>query len=235
MDDRADVGLFGSPTSVFVSGADRLLLNWLAYALSHVPPLEPIWTDIRLDQEVLDPSDVLSRGLIPKERLLTVAPGELARDDFAGNLALGGLVRSDEPSESVRRFADFLRLPAHTRALIARIPRDERPVVLVLSNAQRIAALYTSDQVGPTLRAITDSGVSLLMTWADAPPGGRLAFHRILHLQGAGAARWREATLKVERGAPAGALRSGAEVRLGSYAPVAQVLAPLLDPAGAAP
>ncbi|HYB63045.1 MAG TPA: hypothetical protein VEE86_01300 [Thermoplasmata archaeon] len=222
-------GLFDRPTSAILCGTDRPLLNWVAYALSSAPGVESIWTDVRLDDELLDPSDLLHRDLIPKERFLTVSPDKLARDDFAGNLALGGLVRSDEPEQTVRRFADFLRLPAHTQALIARIPRDDRPVVLVLSNAHRLAALYRSHDVAPTLRAIVESGVSLLMTWADALSGGRLAFDRILHVRGTMASGWRRAVLSVERGPPVGVLRPGAEVALEDYPPVATVLGGLLE------
>jgi len=229
MSNVAAAGLFDRPSSAILCGTDRSLLNWVAYALSSAPGVQSIWTDVRLDDELLDPSDLLRRELIPKERFLTVSPDKLARDDYAGNLALGGLVRSDEPEETVRRFADFLRLPAHTQALISRIPRDDRPVVLVLSNAHRLAALYRAPDVEPTLRAIVESGVSLLMTWADALSGGRLAFDRILHVRGSMESGWKRAVLSMERGSPVGLLRPGAEVALEEYPPVAKVLSAFLE------
>lgn len=215
--------MFARPTSVFLSGGSRPLLNWVAYALTARHRSGLVWTDVRLDGETLDDDDLLGRDLLPKERLLTVSPGELARDELPGNVAVGDLVRSDERPEAVQRFADFLRLPRHTRDVISRLPR-EGSAVIVLSNGHRIVALYPTAKAGPTVRSIVEAGVSLLMTWADAPPAGRLAFEHILHVTGNEPAAWRKAVLHVERGGPAGPLRTGSDVRLGDWPAVTAVL-----------
>jgi len=216
--------LFDPRTSVFLCGSGRSLLNWVAYALVADHPGGFLWGHVRLEGELLDDSDPLKTPLIPRERLILVQPRDLMRDEFAGNLAVGGLVRSEKPDDSVRSFADFLRLPAQTQEMISRIPPGEPRPVLVLSGAHRLGALYPLETVGPTVRSIVELGGSMLMVWADAPVAGRLEFERILHVQGDEPAKWREAVLTVERGWPTGPLRSGAEVRLRDVAPIASVL-----------
>jgi len=217
-------GLFDPRTSVILCGSGRSLLNWVAYALVADHPGGFLWGHVQLEGEVLEDADLLKTQLISRERLITVAPQELMRDDFAGNLAVGGLVRTEPPEESVRSFSDFLRLPQQTQEMISRLPRGEPRPVLVLSGAHRLAALYSTEAVGPTLRSLVELGGSILIVWADAPVAGRLAFERILHLKGENPSRWRDALLTVERGWPTGALRTGVEARLTDVAPVASVL-----------
>ncbi len=162
--------------------------------------------------------------LIPSDRFIPVLPGELARDELAGNVALGGLMRSEAEEGLVRRFADFLRLPSQTQDMISRLPREGPSPVLVLSGGQRLAALYPPEKVGPTIRSIVQFGGSMLMTWAEAPAENRLEFERVLHVRGFESSKWRDAVLTVEKGWSTGPLRTGAELRLGDVAPVAMVL-----------
>jgi len=227
--DKVASPLFRQPTSVFLAGASRPLLNWVAFALASGTSGGFLWTDVRLGGEVLDPLDPLARGLIPPDRFNSVDAEELKRDDFAGNLAVGGLVRSDEASDFARKFADFLRLPPHTRGLISKLPREGSPAVLVLSNAHRLVALYPTETVGPVIRSIVAAGASLLLTFADAPPDGRQAFDQVFHLEGNGPAMWRDAVLRIEKGSSSGPLRNGAVVPLKTLPEVASVLGRSLD------
>lgn len=217
--------LFTSPTSVFVCGSNRSLLNWVAYALASSSDPEFHWTDVRLASEVRAPDDVLSRGLIPDAQLSFVAPRELAPDNAAANVVVSGVVRADETPEDLQRIMEFLRLPSQTQQVISRRASGRTPPVVVLSNGHRLVALYTDiDEVRPTVRAILSAGVTLIMTFADAPPGGRLAFDVVLHVGGEGTKGWREARLFVERAPTASAFRSGLDVPLSEFDPVASVL-----------
>jgi hypothetical protein len=209
---------------VFLCGAGRALLNWVAFALVADHPGGYLWGHVQLEGEEFDHSDLLKTHLIPREQFIPVSPAELARDEFAGNLALGGLVRSEKEDESVRSFADFLRLPGQTQEMISRLPPEGPRPVLVLSGGHRLAALYSAEAVGPTVRSIVELGGSMLLVWADAPVAGRLEFEHILHLRGTEPPKWRDAVLWVERGWPAGPLRTGAEVRLDALPSVAKVL-----------
>lgn len=224
MVDIALGGMFDRPTSVILYGDSRPLLNWVAFALAVGNPGGYAWTDIQLEGEVRDDADLLRTHLIPEDRFFEVSPDRLILDDFAGNVALGGLVRSGDPPETVQRFADFLRLPSHAQSLISRLPRDGPPAVLVLSNGQRIAALYSWETAAPAIRSVVQSGASLLLTWAEAPTRGRLEFERVFHLKGSDRATWRDGILSVERGTSTGPLRTAVELRLGDLPEVASVL-----------
>lgn len=216
--------LFDPRTSVFLCGDSRPLLNWVAYALVADRPGGFIWGHVRMDGETFGEDDLLHTHLIPPDRFISVAPHQLVRDELAGNVALGGLQRSEKEDDMVRQFADFLRLPAQTRELASRLPREGPSPVLVLSGGQRLAALYSKEAVGPTVRAITESAGSMLLIWAEAAPAGRHNFDHILRLKGYEPARWKDAILTVEKGWSTGVLATGREVRLGDLAPVASVL-----------
>ena len=217
-------GLFEPRTSVFLCGNGRSLLNWVAYALVAGHPGGFLWGHVQLEGEVLEKSDLLKSDRIPPERVITVSPRELVRDEFAGNVAVGGLVRTDREDDAARSFADFLRLPSQTQDLISQLPREGPRPVLVLSGAHRLAPLYSLQEVGPTVRSIVEHGGSMMVVWADAPVAGRLEFEHILLLKGDDPEAWRDGVLTVERGWPDGSLPTGAEVRLRDVPAVASVL-----------
>jgi hypothetical protein len=217
--------IFNRPTSVIVCGSNRPLLNWVAYALASITDPGFIWTDVRLQGEVLADADPLSRNLIPPDRMNVVHPKELALHRGGAKAVAESVIRADEPTDTVRRLADFLRLPLHTQRLLSAGPSQGQPMVLVLSNGHRLVAFYPTDAVGPTVRAIVESGATLIMTFADAPPEGRLVFETVLHLEGNDTRGWRQASLTAEKGPADGPLRSGSAYRLGEFDPVTDILA----------
>jgi hypothetical protein len=217
-------GIFSRPTSVILFGSNRPLLNWVAYALASETDPGFIWTDVRLWGEVLADVDPLARNLVPPNRLAVVYPNALVPNDAAANMAIGGVVRGDEPSDTVRQLVDFLRLPLPTQRLLSGATSGGQPIVLVLSNAHRIVAFYPVETVASVIQAIVGAGVTLFETFADAPLEGREAFETILHVEGNDPKEWRQATLRVEKGTSAGPLRTGSKYRLGELDPVAAVL-----------
>ena len=217
--------LFPHPTSVFICGTSRSLLNWVAYALAAESDPQFVWTDVRLKGEVVAAEDLLSHDLIPSDRLRLVSPAELTPDDATANVAVSAVIRDDDIPEEVQRTVEFLRLPAKTQELLANARSEGPPPVVVLSNGHRLVAIYHDlTVVQPTVRAIVQSGVVLIMTFADAPPGGRVAFDVILHIEGSDPTAWRLAKLRVEQ-APAGSMfTSGTESLLADIGPIASVL-----------
>jgi len=216
--------LFEPRCSVFLSGSDRSLLNWVAFALVSSHRGGFLWGHVKLEGEILEESDLLKSTVLPPERLLVVSPRELVGEDLVANVAVGGLVRSEREDGAVRNFVDFLRLPTQTQEMISRLPAGDPRPVLVLSGAHRLASLYPMGAVAPTIRAVVEAGGSMLVVWADAPVSGRLAFDRILNLRGGDPLNWKDAVLTVERGWNEGPLRTGAEIRLGDLSLVAEVL-----------
>ena len=218
---------FDQPTAVFLSGTNRALLNWTAFALAASTDPEFHWTDVRLRGEVLEPDDPLGRGRVPEHQLSVVRADELTRNEGDARIAAaatGALLRSDEPPEAIRRLVSFLRLPSHTQEVLSRARRDGPAVGLVLSNAHRTVALYPTDSVGPIVRAIVDAGAILFLTWGDAAPEGRREFDSILRIDGGPPREWRSATITVEKGPEIGPFRSGSKHRLEDVQPIARLL-----------
>jgi|SRR5271157_1899107 len=218
--------IFKGPGSTIVYGDDRPLLNWVAYALAYVTSPEFKWTDVQFPGQALEPTDPLSRNLIPPERLLLVRATDMAPNDAMANVAVSAVIRSDESPGNVERLIDFLRLPASTQRLLETPPPADRPRVAVLSNGQRIVAFYPTPQtIAPTIRAIVGAGTVLIMTFADAGPEGRFQFDNVLKVEGSVRGGWQDATVKVDKWSPDGPFRVGMELRLGDLAPLANVIA----------
>lgn len=216
---------FDRPTSMVMYGSSRPLLNWVAYALASAADPGFVWTDVRLEGEVLTDVDPLSRNLIPPDRMNVVSPAGLIPNDAVANMAIAGVIREEESDVALGRLLDFLRLPPGAQRLLARGSSGNRPKVLVLSNAHRLVAVWPARALAPALGAIVGAGGSLFMTFADAPPGSHDAFEIRLHLEGGNSKSWRQTTLRVEKGPSAGPFRPGSEHRLGEFDPVAAVLA----------
>ncbi|HYB78748.1 MAG TPA: hypothetical protein VEG66_03175 [Thermoplasmata archaeon] len=217
--------LFSRPTSVIICGTSRSLLNWAAYALAAGTDPDFLWTDVRLSGEVVAPEDPLSRDLIPSGRLRLVSPAELRPDDATANAALSAVIRDDDTPEELERAVEFLRLPSTTQDVLAEAKGDGSPRVVVLSNGHRLVAIYNDlAVVRPTVRAIVGAGVALIMTFADAPPGGREAFEIVLHVEGSDPTAWRLARLRVEKAPPDSIFPAGSETLLADVGPIASVL-----------
>jgi len=214
------------PTSVFLHGSSRPLLNWVMYALLVRSDPRFRWTDVRFLEERLDPLDPLARHVVPESQLSIIEPDELRLTPVPAG-PFSTMIDPNEPKESVRRTLEFLHLPAHTQDLISRTPKTTRPAQFGLSNAHRIAGLFPTGTVQPTLRAILESGVSLTQTWADASPSAARAYDFVIGVEGTGPAEWKDAVLSCDIGNSVGPVRAGKRLRLEELDAVAEVLGPL--------
>lgn len=221
--------LFLRPSSTFLWGRSRPLLNWVAYALASTNPAGYRWTEVREGGGKDDDLGPVSQARIPASHLSLRTPKQLRQSDAEANLAIGAIVRSEGGSGSVPRIVDFLRLPAPTQALLSKLPVSASPIVIALANGDRIVHLYPEATVDHVLRTIVEGGVCLLVTYADVARVAHLHFDHVLHLEGSGPRSWREATLRIEKGPDSGPLRTGRTFRLADVGPVAAVLSPALD------
>ncbi len=216
--------LFHHPTSAVLCGSSRAFLNWIAYALVSEPSSWFFWTDVRSPGQVPDETGPLAKGRIPAERLDVLLPSELARSELPPDLNVGSVLKPDGTRISTQDLTTFLRLPQHTQKIVSLIPADAERVVIVLSNAQRMVALYPTETVGGFVRAIVHAGASFLVTFSDTPGEKRLAFDYIFHLKGEDPRMWEQATLFVERGKASGVFRTGSELNLSAIRGVSSVL-----------
>lgn len=205
---------FERPTSAILVGTPGALLNWIAFGFASTSRGGYFWTDVRLSGQKVDERDPIARGEIAPARFAVVPPEELSQNDAPANAALSMLVHADDGGGPLRQLADFIRLSTHTRELIASQPRGESPPLLVLSNAQRVASLYRAEAVGPVVQAIVGSGVSLLVTYADDPPEGRVDFENVWHVRTPDRAPWSEASIEVEKARTDGPFAPGSRVGL---------------------
>lgn len=203
------------PTSVFVHGSNRALLNWVMYVLLSSSDPGYFWTDVRLPEEVLDPLDPLACGAVPPNQLSVIFPEDL-RPSTPPLDAMASMLATEDSSDAIHRVTGFLRLPHHTQDLISRKAHAGRVTLFGLSNAHRTAALYREETVRSTVRAIHESGVSLTMTWADALPGASRVFDFVIEVEGSHPSGWKEAHLRCLLGSSVGPLRAGVRLRLSS-------------------
>jgi hypothetical protein len=221
-------GNLRSPTSVFIFGNDRPLLKWVALALFAPFSSRVYWTDIRLEGETLEPLDPFALHAVPRDRLVVVHPRGLQPEDSDARrveAAAAAMFREDEPPDSIRRIAEFLRLPTHTQERISSTIYGMEPSVIVAANAHRLAALYSPDSIGPMISTILGAGTCLVILWADAATSLREVFDVVLKVEGSGPSDWPQATLSCEKG-----IASGKPVRLFDLPPIARVLKERLPP-----
>jgi hypothetical protein len=218
-------GMFRHPTSVLLCGSSRSLLNWAAYAFAITEDPGFTWVEVRHRGQGPAAGGPLACNMISPERLHVLETNDLPRNDAVSNMAIAGVIRTDEPPDNVRLLVDFLRLPSRIQEVLSSARPDGRPRMLVVSNAHRMATYYPPETVAPVVRAVVETGVILFMTFADAPSEGHEAFETILHLEGDDPKNWRQSKLRVEKAPSTGPLRAGSEYRLADLEPLAAVLA----------
>jgi hypothetical protein len=229
---------FLKPSSVFISGTNRSLLKWFAFASLAPYASRVYWTDVRLPGEILDPLDPISLNAIPKESVYVLSPQDLAPDEQEARqaeAAAATVLRSDEPPNSLEGLFEFLRMPSHARKLLSSTGRPDLPSILVTANAQRLAPVYSQDRIAPLMRALLEGGTCQVALWAEAPTTFTSVFDVILHLEGGDPIDWRTATVRCERGISRGPLATGPSHRLSEIEPVATILARSIAPSPSAP
>jgi hypothetical protein len=215
------------PTSVFVAGTNPTLLKWVTLGLLAPYSSRIFWTDIQLAGETFESTDPLGLGLVPADRLQIVHPTDLRREERAGQQAEAAattVLRTDEHPEAIRRISEFLRLSTHTQELLSASTAIEKAPIIVASNAQRLNSLFPSATIVPTVQAFLEAGASLFMLWAGDPPPRRKVFDVVLHVEGSQPSRWREATLRCEKGISTGPLGSGTPHSVGELSSLAAYL-----------
>jgi len=220
-------GVFGKPSSVFISGTSRSLLKWFAFASLAPYASRVYWTDVRLPGEILDPIDPMTVHAIPEESVYVLSPRDLQPDDQRAQqaeAAAATVLRSDEPVHSLQGLVEFIRMPLHAQKLISATGRIDAPSILVTANAQRLATVYSLDRIAPLMRAMLESGTCQVALWAEAPTIHTSMFDVILQVEGHGPTDWRNATVQCERGISAGPLASGNAHRLSDIGPIATIL-----------
>lgn len=229
-------GGFRNPSSVFISGSDRTLLKWFAFAALAPYGSRVHWTEVRLPGEILDPLDPMTVRAIPQESVYVLLPQELGPDDAGARRAQAAVptvLRPDEPRHSIEGLVEFIRMPLHAQKLISTTGRPDLPSILVTTNAHRLASVYSPERIAPLMRALLEGGTCQVALWADAPTTHISMFDVVLRVDGHGSAEWRSATVACERGISTGPLAAGKAHRLSEIPLIAQQLERHFPPRGA--
>ncbi len=195
------------PISVFVYGPSSPLVNLVLFALAEEANASFHWLDIRKSGDQPPQYDPARLGWIDERRSWTADPFDaFAMENARANAALFELVRADEPSATLVRLTEFLRLPDTMQKILSEAPVAGKPGVLAVANAQRTATAFPSATLSPILDAMAWAGYSLFVGFAGAPPSARRNFSYVLRIDGESPERWRESTLTLEGDLPMGAI-----------------------------
>jgi len=215
---------FRRPSSVFLYGPPGALLDWVAWAFASSAPGGYRWTDLRSPGQNPDPAGPLARGVVPEARLGVGDPRDLAPDHAAANAAITAGLSPGEPHPQLEQLYAFLRLPERTRILLASLPSDSGPLVLVLSNGHRLLPYYTEESVRSALRVLTARGFAVLNVFPEVPSEARFIFDNVWCLSASDPHNWRRTGLRVEKADPLGPLPTKGERALPDLPVVARVL-----------
>jgi hypothetical protein len=220
-------GAFRKPSSVFISGTDRALLKWFAFAALSPYASRVYWTDVRLPGEILDSLDPMAVHAIREESVYVLSPRELGPDDQGARhaeVAAASMLHADEPPNSIQGLVEFLRMPSHAQQLVSTVGRTDLPSILVTANSQRLATVYPPERIAPLMRALLEAGTCQVALWAEAPTTLTSVFDVMLNLRGRGPTDWRTATVTCERGVTEGPLAGGKARRLSELPSIASIL-----------
>jgi hypothetical protein len=217
--------LFDRPRSVLIYGPSRPLVNLTLFAFAEAITPQFHWLDIGVPGEERPPVDPVQLGWIPEDRLWQVErPDALRPDDLTANLALFGLIRSDEPPATLTQIIEFLRLPDTSQRILSTRPNDGRPGALAVTNAHRVIAAYPANRVPPILAVHLNAGFSVLVGFADVAGPGRAFFDFVFRLDCQNVADWPTGHLICEKGITSGPLRDARPVALSEIPMLSDVL-----------
>lgn len=209
--------MFDQPTSVFVYGPSRPLVNLTLYALATATSPEFQWVEIGARTEKRTPCDPVRLGWVPDDRLwLVEQPDALRPDHGRAILSLSNMIRSDESEEVLKHFTEFLRLPDTSQRILSTRPPPGRPGVVAVTNAERVQGVFSPGLVPSILDVHRRSGFSVIVGFRENASVGRELFDVVLRLQGEDQyiGDWRENELVCEKGVTSGPLRDQSPVRL---------------------
>lgn len=211
-------------TTAILYGRNRTLLNWLAYAFAANSRMQPVWQEVRAER---DASDAERRGpfdLIPRDRRRVLYTDDPGLKETVSERALTMLIRPERAPHSAEDSTGVLLLPVHSQDLLFGLTATADRLTLVVSDTDRTAGLLKLGTAENVVRTFARHGIGLIVTYAGPPPEERHFFDIIVHLEGDDPNDWKNALLRVEKGVPAGPLRSGSSHRIRDLPPVSAVL-----------
>jgi hypothetical protein len=220
-----------APTTVYVGGSSRAVVNSVAFALAETIDLTPFWLDVKDSKSASDGPDPASLGWIPPDRLFVSENGDGLEIDVEGAMkSLWTIVRADEPASVLSSLTDFLRLPELIQEILSATAPTGGPKALVAANSDRVAHLFPRTAEGLQRFLATLAASSLSIVAAHTGPGvpGRFGFSTVFRVDAASPADWMEGTIVCEKGIDQGPFAVGRSTRLSDVPGIARVFRGLL-------
>jgi len=214
------------PTTIFVGGASRPVVNGVAFALAELIDLTPFWLDVRDANHTAEGSDPGNTGWIPPDRLFVSEGGEgLQASTLASSPALWTIVRSDEPASVLTHLTNFLRLPELIQEILSAAAANGGPKAVVVANSDRFAHLFprTAEGLQRFLGTLTASELSIVAGHTGRVGGARFGFDVVFSLDSHSPEKWMESTITCEKGIARGPFAVGRANRLSDVPGIARV------------
>lgn len=219
--------LVESLDSVLFWGQDRTVVTAGAAALALRSNPSFLWLDVRGYDLGPDPySRVLAPLVTDDRRYGADAEPELAPMDAPLGLSMASVVRAEEIDETVVGLVDFLRLPRAVQRLVSRRLPGTRPVVLLITSADRMAHFYLerTESTRGYVETLKSLGVKLVVSYVGPARRDRFAFDHSFRVDDGAGEDWAMAFLSTDRGGiPEGTAGFG-PTRLGEIDSVREVM-----------
>ena len=185
--------------AILVWGGPQPIVNRLIFSMARSLDPTPLWLEVSQRGEQPEP---LRLGWLPPEQVyVSERPEDLETSRAVGNLALWGIVRSDEPATTLARLTDFVRLPPLVQQVLGGSTDDGRLRALAVGNADRMAHLFRErpEELQWLVDYLREASLCLIVGASGPPSAGRGTFDCEYRVEGSTMSNWREATIVCDR------------------------------------
>lgn len=224
------LGRDGKPTTVFVGGTSRPVVNSVAYAIAEMIDLTPFWLDVRDAAQSPDGLDPATTGWIPPDRMFVSEGGRgLEPEALVAGASLWKLVRADESPALLSQLKEFLQLPEVIQEILSAASPKSGPKAVVTANSDRLVHMFpkTPEGLQRFLTSIAGASLSIVAAHTGAPVQARFGFKTVFRVDVETPARWMEGTIVCEQGIAQGPFALGRSNRLSDVPGIARVFAGL--------
>ncbi len=227
MSEVALAALTEGPWGTLVWGGCRPVVNRVLFALAEANDPSPYWLDIQDPSEGAEDGGPVRLGWIRPDHLyLTAGLDEARPQESLGNLAIGNLVRSDEPGRTILKLAEFVRLPEVAQKVISLLGTDGAPHVISIANSDRIRDSFPLDpaEVRHVFDAFLDAHLHPFFSVTGPGTERRWASDFVFEVTATGLDRWKDGALVCEKAPGGSPFRPGGAYPLHAVPAIARAL-----------
>ncbi|MGP8072259.1 MAG: hypothetical protein ACLPZM_03915 [Thermoplasmata archaeon] len=195
------------------------MVHRVAYALGAANHPAPSWVTICDDVNSPQGDDPIQLGWVTEDHHYVLATQDARPQDAVANMALGTIVRSDEPEAVLAEITDFIRLPGVIQDAVSRSGVDPLRPVLVVADTDRVRAFYPKEPQGVShvIDPLRRNQMLTIFAAVGEPGAGRMAFDFVIEVQGNSLVNWREGHLIVEKAPSGSSFHSGESYAIAQF------------------